>query len=125
MATQRTFGRRINPQSLSAPASKPPVTARNKPAEADQEPAAPSLPLADIDVSPFLDDELREWKRTRHINLPWSQLALMASLCFGVGSFVLPESVNSGAQWLLWGLTAASAYMWFTKRRARAKSAVG
>ena len=47
----------------------------------------------------------------------------MASLCFGIGSFVLPEYVNSDVQWLLWGLTAVSAYVWFSKRRARAKSA--
>lgn len=62
-------------------------------------------------------------KRTRRVKIPWSQLSLMASLCFGIGSFVLPDSVNSGAAWLLWGLTAASAYVWFANRRARVKSA--
>ena len=36
--------------------------------------------------------------------MPWPQLSLMASLCFGIASFVLPDSVNDNVDWLLWGL---------------------
>jgi hypothetical protein len=124
MASQRTFGRRIDPQRTQANTSLE-FTAANKAAEVNEPPAVRLLPLADIDDPPSVDDELREWKRTRGMHIPWSQFALMASLCFGIGSFVLPEYVNSDVQWLLWGLTAVSAYVWFSKRRARAKSAAG
>jgi hypothetical protein len=32
----------------------------------------------------------------------------MASLCFGVASLVLPDSVNTAVQWPLYGLAAIS-----------------
>jgi len=35
---------------------------------------------------------------------------LMASLCFGIASLVLPDSVNDILDWTLYGLTAASLY---------------
>jgi hypothetical protein len=47
----------------------------------------------------------------------------MASLCFGIASFVLPASVNENVDWLLWALAAASAYIWFSKRRKKAATA--
>lgn len=128
MATQRAFGRRIDPQKLAAPAEQPAGLAAPA-AVGERTEDLPSLqvtPLADellsIGDSASIEDELREWKRTRHVRIPWSQLSLMASLCFGIGSFVLPDSVNSGAEWLLWGLSAASAYVWFTNRRAKARA---
>ena len=130
MANQRAFGRRIDPERLTAPATEPAKpAARAAIAQRAEEPSTLHVPplatdeLLSIEGSPSIEDELREWKRTRHVKIPWSQLSLMASLCFGIGSFVLPDSVNSGAEWLLWGLTAASAYVWFAKRRARVKSA--
>ncbi|HEY1961779.1 MAG TPA: hypothetical protein VGG69_05130 [Rhizomicrobium sp.] len=86
-------------------------------------PAVPFLLPASPDEWPSVEDELYEWKRTRGTKIPWTQLSLMASLCFGIGSFVLPDSVNSGVQWLLWGLAATSAYVWFTNRRAKARVA--
>jgi len=48
-----------------------------------------------------LDDELREWKlaRRRNLEIPWRPLSLMATLCFGIASFVLPDSVNDNVQW--------------------------
>ena len=74
---------------------------------------------------PSIDDELEEWKKTRHKNfkLPWRQLSLMASLCFGIASFVLPDSVNGNVDYLLYGLSAASLAASFAKRRAKRKTA--
>jgi hypothetical protein len=43
-------------------------------------------------------------------------VALMASLCFGIASFVLPDTVNDDLDWLLYGLMAISAYVGFSKR---------
>ncbi|HEU5019428.1 MAG TPA: hypothetical protein VFT69_15815, partial [Pseudolabrys sp.] len=39
------------------------------------------------------DLEFAAWKkqRARGPRLPWRQLSFMASLCFGVASFVLPD----------------------------------
>jgi hypothetical protein len=69
----------------------------------------------------FADPELEAWKRARgsKFRMPWSQLSLMASLCFGIASFVLPDSVNENVDWLLWGLTAMCAVAWFTNRRKK------
>jgi len=57
-----------------------------------------------------LEDELLEWKKTRRRNYrpPWRQISFMASACFGIGYFVLPDSVNEAVQWLLLGLVIAS-----------------
>ena len=71
---------------------------------------------------PSVDDELREWKRSRKrafrftFKLPWRQLSLMASLCFGIASFVLPDAVNGNVQWLLFALMGASFYAGMRKR---------
>ena len=54
--------------------------------------------------------------------MPWRQLSVMASLCFGLASLVLPEWVNDNVQWLLYALMAASLYAGFSKRRGEAKS---
>jgi hypothetical protein len=51
--------------------------------------------------------------------MPWRQLSLVASLCFGIASFALPDSVNDNVQWLLYALMAASAYAGFSKRRKK------
>jgi hypothetical protein len=71
-----------------------------------------------------IDDELREWKlaRKRNFEIPWRPLSLMATMCFGIASFVLPDSVNDNVQWLLYALAAASLYAGFRKRRRRAMS---
>jgi ATP-dependent exoDNAse (exonuclease V) beta subunit len=71
------------------------------------------------DDAPSLDEELREWKQSRKhgFRMPWRQLSLMASLCFGIASFVLPDSVNENVQWLLYALTAASLIAGFSRRR--------
>jgi hypothetical protein len=81
------------------------------------------LPAATKAESPSLDQELREWKQARRSNfkVPWRQVSLMASLCFGIASFVLPDSVNDNVQWLLYALTAASLCAGFSRRRRKAK----
>ena len=40
----------------------------------------------------------------KNYRLPWRQIYLMASICFGIGYFVLPDSVNHTVQWLLLAL---------------------
>ncbi len=69
-------------------------------------------------ASPPIDDEFREWKkaRKRHSGLPWRQLALMASVSFGIASLVLPDSVSDTLDWVLYGLMAASAYAGLQRR---------
>ena len=74
-------------------------------------PAQPELPS--------IDDELQEWKRARRFVIPWSQISLMASLCFGIAAFVLPDSVNSVVDYLLYALMAASFIAGISKRLAK------
>ena len=54
--------------------------------------------------------ELNAWKseRKRAFRLPWRQLSLIAGLSFGIGSFVLPDSVTGVTDWVLYALMAAS-----------------
>jgi hypothetical protein len=91
-----------------AAAPTPPEPTDTEEAQSQQEQEVPSL-----------QEELRAWKQARGSNFvfPWRQVYLMASLCFGIASFVLPDSVNSNAGWLLWGLAAMSAYVWYSGRR--------
>jgi hypothetical protein len=67
------------------------------------------------------DAEMEAWRQARgsKFRIPWSQLSLVASLFFGVASFVLPDSVNSSVDWLLWGLAIMSFYVWFSNRRKK------
>jgi hypothetical protein len=110
MANRQAFGRRINPQSGNT---------------AQQAPIQPAAPIAPLEASSPMavaaeepDVELQAWKQARgsRFKMPWSQLSLMASLCFGIASFVLPDSVNSSVEWLLWGLSAITAIVWFSNR---------
>lgn len=116
MVNQTTFGRRsASPRPVTratethAPASN---FARNEKAAEHQ-----SELLKHI-ASPPIDDEFREWKkaRKRHSGLPWRQLALMASVSFGVASLVLPDFVGDTLDWVLYGLMAASAYAGLQRR---------
>ncbi len=113
MPTRQAFGRRTSPQAhtLAAPS-------RVEPSVAALFGGAPVESAAQTEPLP-VDQELEDWKRARKQNfrVPWSQLLLMASLCFGIASFVLPDSVNDGVQWLLYALTAVSAWLAYTKRR--------
>jgi hypothetical protein len=80
-------------------------------------------PAIEPAAEPSIDEELQAWKEARgsQFKMPWSQLSLMASLCFGIASFVLPDSVNDSVDYLLWGLSAAAAYVWWTNRKKKAE----
>ena len=82
-----------------------------------------ALPARSAIGSP-LDRELREWKKARLKNyrIPWRQLSLMATLCFGIASLALPDWVNDEVQWVLYALMAASLYTSFAMRRRKAVS---
>jgi hypothetical protein len=113
MANRQAFGRRINSQAGCAPQSalaRPTAT----PNVAVDAPPPSAVPME----GPSPDAELQAWKQARGsgFKVPWSQLALMASLCFSIASFVLPDSVNSSVNWLLWGLSGMSAFVWFSNR---------
>ena len=113
------FGRRVAP--LAAPAApEPPARA----AEAIAETPIATAITADTPEQVPVDQELQAWKDARgsQFKVPWSQVYLMASLCFGIASFVLPDSVNDGVDYLLWALMAMSAYAWFTTRKKKAES---
>ncbi|HEX3756639.1 MAG TPA: hypothetical protein VHV26_16335 [Rhizomicrobium sp.] len=62
------------------------------------------------------DPELDDWKRARRWQPPWRQILLTASLCFGIASLVLPDTVNDAVNWLLYALTAASLYAGLRRR---------
>jgi hypothetical protein len=124
MANRQAFGRRINPLAQTAPAQlrveavAPSVAALFGGASAES-----PVPSAMEVEPPSVEQELEEWKRSRKqaFKMPWHQMSLMASLCFGIGSFVLPDSVNDNVEWLLWILAAVSAFVWFTNRKKKVK----
>jgi hypothetical protein len=120
MALQTTtsrpaFGRRTTPQAQAAP-PKPAVRAAQPVAT-----PAPAVITAGVPQDVSFDHELQAWKKSRgsNFNIPWRQVYLMASLCFGIASFVLPDSVNDDVDYLLWGLMAMSAYAWFASRKKK------
>lgn len=125
MANQPVFGRRANPQRL-------PRRVRENSAAVVQSAHAVTGSVALEQFSPAheetemppLDRELQEWKRARKqgFRIPWRPLSLMASLCFGVAFFVLPDWVNDLVQWPLFALAAASFYVGISRRRRKAKS---
>ena len=113
MPAQRTFGQRAAPQP-PAPPIKPRPTA--------DLPAGSATPVAAAPVSlppdgPSIEDEIQEWKKARTFRFPWRQFYVMAGLCFGIGSFVLPDTVSDDVQWLLYALAAASFYAGLHKRK--------
>jgi hypothetical protein len=114
-AKPKTFGRRTG--------FVPPASSRSAPARGRVEAAQPTM-VAHTTVPPAIDHELQQWRQARRkaYRLPWAQLSLMASLCFGVASLVLPDSVNENVNWLLYALSAMSLVAWFTARRRKAKS---
>jgi hypothetical protein len=83
--------------------------------------AGPPMPPT-RELSP--EEELEAWKaermRTRLSRVPWRQIYIMAGLCFGIGGFMLPDSVNDVFSWVLYGLMAASFYAGLVKRREAA-----
>ena len=122
MVNEITFGRRNNPQrqALHATEKLDPVAPSIKPVLPAVLVDHPLVPHSGL-VSQHVDDDLQEWKQARkqRSKIPWRQLSLMASLCFGIASFVLPDSVNENLDWLLYGLMAVTLYTGL-RRRARA-----
>ena len=115
---QHPFGRRATHRPISVAITTPGVN-RGEPYPEGAD------PLEQVGFGPdpiearSLEDELREWKQARRKNfqLPWRQISFMASVCFGVGSLVLPDSVNRIVQWLLLALVALSLIAGFSTRR--------
>lgn len=123
MANPRPFGRRATAQPQS-PGPRRAVKAAATPARAafEEQPVEPRVPVPVQSDAPSLDRELQEWKKARKQGgaMPWRQLSLMASLCFGLASFVLPDAVNDVVQWPLYALMAASFYAGVSRRRRQA-----
>jgi hypothetical protein len=69
-------------------------------------------------ISPAAHDEWheREQPAKRKFKVPWRQVVLTASLCFGIGALVLPDTINDDLDWLLYGLMAISGYVGFSNR---------
>ncbi|HWA29467.1 MAG TPA: hypothetical protein VG867_00135 [Rhizomicrobium sp.] len=114
MANTQAFGRRAASLPRQTGISPRPV----EPTAAPPTAAAPAPAFDEPVLS--VEEELRQWKAQRGFKIPWRQLSLMASLCFGIASFELPDSVNDEVNWLLYGLMAISFYVgvsgWFKKR---------
>ena len=70
---------------------------------------------------PSVEEEIAAWKAEKGsvVPFPWRQLSLMAGLCFGVASFVLPAAINDTMQWPLYALTGISLYAGLHKRKAK------
>lgn len=107
--TRQPFGRRtpppVNPQTAATPVRRPGGLHIGR-----ADPVSPSSTGSQLAEDRSLDNELSEWKKQRRKNyrLPWRQISLMASACFGIAYFVLPASVNHIVQWLLLALGALS-----------------
>jgi hypothetical protein len=119
MPQRQPFGRRITPQPQPAvPVRAEPAALRVvAPAVVEQ----PSPFPVEEPAPSSVDQEVQAWKAARgsKFKIPWRQVYLMASLCFGVASFVLPDSMNDNVDYLLWGLCAMSAYAWYTGRKKK------
>jgi hypothetical protein len=118
MTNQRPFGRRSVPQQQPLRATPTRVSPMPDPkpifsgVSADQ-----SSPYGDIAFARG-NDQPPDWEQSTkwRLKMPWRQLALMASLCFGIASFVLPDSLNDQLQWVLYGLMAMSLCAALSKR---------
>ena len=125
MEKSAAFGRRApaqyrspEPNRRKAPPASPASAALDD-APQDAFEAGPASPP--VRQSDPVDAELEEWKRTRK-KLPffaWRPFYFMASLCFGLASFVLPDSINDIVQWPLYALAGMSFYLGMKMRRAK------
>jgi hypothetical protein len=123
MTNQRSFGRRGEPQRQPAPATGASQAVAPSPlvAATGRGLDRPVWPAEKPDF-PNHDDDLRDWKLARQgFAVPWRQLSFMATLCFGIASLVLPDSVNDNVEWLLYALAAVSFYVGIRNRGRQAK----
>jgi hypothetical protein len=105
----QSFGRRA-----SSTPSKPPIPAVTK---FSRPVTAPQTPLQADVATRSVDEELHEWKKSRRFAFPIRPLALIASLSFGIASFVLPAEINDQVQYPLYALSAASLYAGLRRKR--------
>lgn len=117
VTTPRSFGRRPGQQSST---SARPAIAKRADAVSQSPTIAEPLPAPAVAYIDPADQDLEDWKQSRRFQIPWRPLSWMASLSFGIASFVLPASVNDNVQWLLYALAAASFCAGFAKRRRNA-----
>jgi hypothetical protein len=108
MVQRSTFGRRGGAPSRPA---RPAPMARESGARTPEPAEAPP-------PEPYRDEELEAWKRARKRHMPWKQLSLMASLCFGVASMVLPHDVNEAVKLPLYALAGLSFFAGIRKQRS-------
>jgi hypothetical protein len=109
---QTSFGRRTTTKIHTA---RPPVMTKFVRPGDD---IPPSAAILTEPAQPSVEDELKEWKKTRGFTFPLKTVAVMASICFGIGSVALPDDVNEWAQWPLFALSAASLYVGFRRKAA-------
>jgi len=120
METQKVFGRRTGSQPAPSRGSEDLQLVAPSPPSLIEDSVGRAAPAPRIPVSARFDDGLHEWKQARRqaYRIPWRQLLLMASLCFGIAAFVLPDTVNDNLDWLLYGLMAASFFAGLRRRKA-------
>ena len=109
MANPRSFGKRASTvKVLPAPMPAPVPLPAEEPEDGVADFLFDRAGLGADDAA--VDDEIEQWKRSRTHGVlrAWPQIALMASVCFGIGSVVLPAMVNDLVQWPLYLLTTAS-----------------
>ena len=118
MPSRQTFGRRVSQQAPLPRPQPAPLAQVPRPDPAPAVPAPASIVSAEPDAD-SVTDELKEWQaqRRKAFRIPWRQLYVMAGLCFGVASCVLPDSINDAAQWPLGALMLASFYAGWRKRK--------
>jgi len=113
---QRSFGRR---HDASGPATAPIKVRENMGANSPELYIKQPVLMSETPKLPPVDDDFREWKRARKPNFQalWRPFLLIATLCFGIASLVLPDSVNDAVDWLLYALMGVSLYSWIRSRR--------
>jgi hypothetical protein len=129
MIGQKSFGRRttLQRQPLRAERESDVPAPHATPAFAETPSVAPvfadtsAKELARLHkeiISPPAHDERHEREQPvkRGFKVPWRQVVLTASLCFGLGALVLPDTISDDLNWLLYGLMAISGYIGFSNR---------
>jgi hypothetical protein len=120
MTNPKPFGRRSSPQPQQ------PLRARRQ-GDAPADGTRPAFAAAAADQSSllhgnttlkYIESQSPEEQAAVQVRfkMPWRQLALMASLCFGIASFVLPDATNDALQWVLYGLMAMSLFAGLSRR---------
>jgi hypothetical protein len=119
--TEKSFGRRATFELRPLRPSPAPRAFVSRAAEAIDTRSIGQASLAQSEIVSTSDDELCDWKQARRqgYQVPWRQLSLMASLCFGAATFVLPDTVSDTLDWLLYCLMAASFVAGIRRRRER------